>query len=31
MDAINDVLFFLNKLDLFGYLESSDYDKFNWG
>ena len=30
METINVVLYFLNKLDLVGYLESSDYDKFNW-
>ena len=29
MKTINDVLHFLNKLDLAGYLESDDYEKFN--
>ena len=29
MKTINEVLHFLNKLDLVGYLEDSDYEKFN--
>ena len=29
METINDVINFLNKLDFAGYLESSDYEKFN--
>ena len=30
METVNDVLYFSSKLVLVGYLESSDYDKFNW-
>ena len=30
METIHDVLYFLSKLDLVGYSESSDYDKYNW-
>ena len=30
METLNHVLYFLNKLDLVGHLESSDYDKFKW-
>ena len=30
METINEVLYFLNKIDLVGCLESNDYDKFNW-
>ena len=29
METINDVLIILSKLDLVGYLEINDYDKFN--
>ena len=30
METVNDVVTFVNKLDLVGYLESNEYDKFIW-